>query len=88
MTGGVFLGVSIIIGGQYGSEGKGKVAFWYTNKVDASSVIRVGGINSGHTVISSHGEALIFRVLPTDILSLPVWLMRPETREGFVTTVL
>ena len=68
MTGGVFLGVSIIIGGQYGSEGKGKVAFWYTNKVDASSVIRVGGINSGHTVISSHGEALIFRVLPTSAI--------------------
>ena len=59
------LGLSIIVGGQFGSEGKGKVSHWYANKVKASAVIRVGGINSGHTVVDALGRIHIFRVLPT-----------------------
>lgn len=57
--------VSIIVGGQYGSEGKGKVAHYFAKKYNASAVVRVGGPNSGHTVISDKGEALIFKHLPT-----------------------
>lgn len=59
------MGVSIIVGGQFGSEGKGKVAHWFANQINAAAVVRVGGINSGHTVIDSKGECHIFRVLPT-----------------------
>ncbi len=59
------MGVSIVFGGQWGSEGKGKVAHWYALKKNASSVVRVGGINSGHTVIDKLGIAHKFRVLPT-----------------------
>lgn len=59
------MGVSIIVGGQFGSEGKGKVAYWFANQINAAAVVRVGGINSGHTVVDSNGMCHIFRVLPT-----------------------
>lgn len=56
--------VSIVVGGQYGSEGKGKVAYEWTKKMHAAAVVRVGGTNSGHTVCIGHRE-YIFRNLPT-----------------------
>ena len=62
---GVTLGVSLIVGGQFGSEGKGKVARWYADKMGAAAVVRVGGTNSGHTVIDDDGKPIVLRVLPT-----------------------
>ncbi len=59
------MGITIIIGGQFGSEGKGKIAHWYANKVNASAVVRVGGTNSGHTVVDNNSKVNIFRILPT-----------------------
>lgn len=58
------MGVSIIIGGQWGSEGKGKTTYFFTKELKASSVIRVGGPNSGHTVIDNNGNRRVFQVLP------------------------
>ena len=43
--------VSIVVGGQYGSEGKGKVAQHLTLEKRAAAVVRVGGTNSGHTAV-------------------------------------
>lgn len=57
--------VSIIVGGQFGSEGKGKVSYYFVNKFDASAVVRVGGTNSGHTVVDCNGKEYVFRTLPT-----------------------
>lgn len=57
--------VSVIIGGQFGSEGKGKTAYFFANYLKAKAVVRVGGPNSGHTVIDKNGNALIFKHLPT-----------------------
>ncbi|MGC8494756.1 MAG: adenylosuccinate synthetase [Syntrophobacteraceae bacterium] len=57
--------VSIVVGGQYGSEGKGKVAHYLAREMNASFVVRCGGPNSGHTVIDEDGNARIFRQLPT-----------------------
>jgi len=57
--------ISIVIGGQFGSEGKGKVTHFFAKKYKASAVIRVGGPNSGHTVINEKGDAVIFKHLPT-----------------------
>lgn len=62
------MSVSIIVGGQFGSEGKGKVSKWYADKSNASVAIRVGGCNSGHTVIDKQGCPVIFRTLPTPSL--------------------
>jgi adenylosuccinate synthase len=57
--------VTVIIGGQFGSEGKGKVAHALAQDKRASLAIRVGGPNSGHTVIDLGGNTLILRQLPT-----------------------
>ncbi len=60
--------VTVIVGGQYGSEGKGKVAHYLAQEMGAAVAIRIGGPNSGHTVIAPNGEAIIFRHLPTSAL--------------------
>ncbi len=58
--------VSIVVGGQFGSEGKGKVAHYFAQeKNDVRFVVRCGGPNSGHTVIDDAGQARIFQQLPT-----------------------
>lgn len=60
--------VSIVVGGQFGSEGKGKSAHILARACDARAVVRVGGPNSGHTVIDPRGRARVFRQLPTACL--------------------
>lgn len=62
------MAVSIIIGGQYGSEGKGKVAYLWAKKMKAKAAVRVGGSNSGHTVYDEDGKVFAFRMLPTACL--------------------
>lgn len=57
--------VSVVVGGQFGSEGKGKVAHFLAKERHARFAVRVGGTNSGHTVIDQSGSAVIFRHLPT-----------------------
>lgn len=59
------MSVSIVIGGQYGSEGKGKVAYYWTKKINAVAAVRVGGSNSGHTVYGEKGVCYALRMLPT-----------------------
>lgn len=58
------MGVSVVFGGQWGSEGKGKTTYFFTKKLKASAVVRVGGTNSGHTIVSDKGERMAFRILP------------------------
>jgi adenylosuccinate synthase len=57
--------VSVVVGGQFGSEGKGKVAYDLARRSSASIVVRVGGANSGHTIIDPDGNERKFRALPT-----------------------
>jgi adenylosuccinate synthase len=57
--------VSIVAGGQYGSEGKGKVAQFVAAEQDAAAAVRVGGPNSGHTTLAPDDQKQIFRHLPT-----------------------
>lgn len=42
--------IDIVVGGQFGSEGKGKVAHWLASRSSHKTVIRTGGCNSGHTI--------------------------------------
>lgn len=44
------MSVTVVVGGQYGSEGKGKVCAHLANRGEADVVVRCGGPNSGHTV--------------------------------------
>lgn len=59
------MSVTVVVGGQFGGEGKGKVAHYLAGEMGAKAAVRVGGSNSGHTVIDSAGNALILRHLPT-----------------------
>ncbi len=60
--------VTVIVGGQYGSEGKGKVAFAEARRTGATVAVRVGGSNAGHTVYDDHGGRHVFRHLPVAAL--------------------
>lgn len=57
--------ISIVVGGQYGSEGKGKIAHFVASTSATRAAVRVGGPNSGHTVYAGGGEKYIFQHLPT-----------------------
>lgn len=57
--------VTVVFGGQFGSEGKGKVAHALARRCGPSIAVRVGGANSGHTVIDPDGRVRKFRHLPT-----------------------
>lgn len=61
--------VSVVVGGQYGSEGKGKVALAIACQREARCVVRVGGTNSGHTIIDERGQPRSFRQLPASIFA-------------------
>ncbi len=46
----------VVVGTQWGDEGKGKIVDWLTNH--AQCVVRFqGGHNAGHTLVVGHGEA-------------------------------
>lgn len=57
--------VTLVVGGQFGGEGKGKVAHFLAREMGAKVAVRVGGSNSGHTVVDATGTPLILRQLPT-----------------------
>jgi adenylosuccinate synthase len=57
--------VTVIVGGQYGSEGKGKVAHCLAIERQATIAVRTGGPNAGHTVIDLPDRPVILRHLPT-----------------------
>ncbi len=56
----------VILGSQWGDEGKGKIVDWLTDRVAA--VVRFqGGHNAGHTLITG-GKKTILRLIPSGIL--------------------
>jgi adenylosuccinate synthase len=58
--------VTVVVGGQYGSEGKGKlVSYLAAQGPDGpAAVVRCGGPNAGHTADGTSGRALL-RQLPS-----------------------
>jgi len=61
--------VSVVVGGQFGSEGKGKVALHIAERSRAAAVVRVGGTNSGHTAVGADGVTRALRQLPVSVLA-------------------
>lgn len=56
----------VVIGTQWGDEGKGKIVDWLTESVN--SVVRFqGGHNAGHTLVVN-GRKTILRLIPSGIL--------------------
>lgn len=62
------MAVTVVVGGQYGSEGKGKVAHHLATTKSAAAVVRVGGSNSGHSAVDASGRLVVLRALPTAAL--------------------
>lgn len=54
--------VDVIVGGQFGSEGKGHIAGYLARDYDV--LVRVGGPNAGHSVSSSSG-VYVYHQLPS-----------------------
>jgi adenylosuccinate synthase len=54
---------TIVVGGQYGSEGKGKVVALLAGRSKSPWLVRCGGPNSGHTV-TIDGNDVILRSVP------------------------
>ena len=60
--------VDVIVGGQYGSEGKGHIASYLSR--DYAVLVRVGGPNAGHKVLLESGP-YIHHQLPSGTLRNP-----------------
>jgi adenylosuccinate synthase len=69
--------VSVVVGGQYGSEGKGKVALHIAKQFGARAVVRVGGPNSGHTGFDHTGKPWVLRQLPAAALASHTTIVLP-----------
>lgn len=62
------MSVIVVIGAQYGGEGKGKIVSYLSTRDDADFVVRCGGPNSGHTVTYS-GQIYRLRLLPAGFVN-------------------
>ena len=71
--------VSIVIGGQFGSEGKGKVALEIVRRSHGRNpvAVRVGGPNSGHTAYDRSGSRWVLRQLPAACVDRNVDVVLP-----------
>ena len=59
--------IYVVLGGQYGSEGKGEFVNWFAHHLNPTveqHVVRTGGPNAGHTVTNEHGTFKM-RHIPT-----------------------
>src|SRR5215207_4147255 len=66
--------LSIVVGGQFGSEGKGAVAGWLATRQDhlPTLAIRVGGPNAGHSALGyQDGRKWALRAIPTAAVTNP-----------------
>ncbi len=67
------MSVWVVVGGQFGSEGKGKISAIITLQEQIDICIRCGGPNSGHSFQKPTGESILLRQVPTGFV-------RPQTR--------
>lgn len=62
--------VQVVVGGQFGSEGKGAVCAWLARVEPEMTAVRVGGPNAGHTVVEN-GETFRLRHVPVAAVTNP-----------------
>jgi adenylosuccinate synthase len=58
------MAATIVVGGQFGSEGKGKVVALLASRAESPWLVRCGGPNSGHTV-TIQGRDVVLRQVPS-----------------------
>jgi adenylosuccinate synthase len=62
------MSVTVVVGGQFGSEGKGKTTSLLARDYgEECAVVRCGGPNSGH-IVHEYGRQFCFRLLPTGVV--------------------
>lgn len=66
------MAVTVVVGGQYGSEGKGKICAHLAITDDVDYMVRCGGPNSGHTVYLSDKRY--------ELKQVPSGFVNPRTR--------
>lgn len=59
--------VDVIVGGQYGSEGKGNIVHYLAREYDV--LVRVGGPNAGHKVLTGDSSSYTFHQLPSGAIA-------------------
>lgn len=61
------MAVYVVVDGQYGSCGKGKVVEWMAQNLNPTTVvgIKVGGLNAGHIVHYKDGTRYVYKQLPS-----------------------
>lgn len=67
----------VVVGGQYGSEGKGKVSAFITKQENIDICVRCGGPNSGHSFVDESGKTIVLRQLPTGFVNPRTRLLIP-----------
>jgi adenylosuccinate synthase len=66
-NGEVRMGITAIIGSQWGDEGKGKIVDYYAKQFDF--IVRsAGGPNAGHTIYDDKGNKIVFHTMPSGAL--------------------
>ena len=68
--------LTVIVGGQFGSEGKGKICAYLSLRDDVDAVVRCGSTNSGHTVIMEDRKWEL-RMIPAGFVNPRSILMLP-----------
>lgn len=63
--------LQIIVGGQFGSEGKGAIAGYLASKEKDLLAIRTAGPNAGHTVYDKEGNKFPLRQIPVAAVTNP-----------------
>jgi adenylosuccinate synthase len=70
--------VSIVVGGQFGSEGKGKVALEIVRRdPTVAAAVRVGGTNSGQTAVAVGGQTYALCQLPAAAVDRSIKVILP-----------
>jgi len=59
--------VDVLVGGQWGSEGKGHIAWYLAPEYDL--LVRTGGPNAGHTVVERARGKYTFHLLPSGTMA-------------------
>lgn len=68
--------LTVIVGGQFGSEGKGKLSAYLSQRDNTDVVVRCGSTNSGHTVVQD-GQKWELRMIPAGFVQPTAQLMLP-----------
>jgi len=66
------LSITVVVGGQFGGEGKGKIVAHLCRNYNYDIAVRCGGPNSGHTCTIDD--------TPTVLRQVPVGVVNPETK--------